>query len=321
MVKFFRGIRKNLLDNGKNSKYFKYAIGEIVLVVIGILIALQINTWNQQRLIKIDETKTLKSLFAEFSENLIKFDAIYKDQKTRDSIVKRLLKPSTINEPFETLDSLIYKLGWNFKFNPSMGIYTSVINSSKIEIISNDSLKNRISNFNNILVDYEEEEIGANYYGTNFLTPYLRSQLYYRYPFKNRTESQYLYDSINYPKVIKSDRTRNEFLFYWSYMLITLEKGQALREEIKDIIDMIYNELQSKRQTNNNQLNKIDMGIFWDLLQQDELDKQKSKAATLEDRVTQLELELSNTKVLLKKTLVALETHLVKDIDGDGVTG
>jgi len=63
------------------------------------------------------------------------------------------------------------------------------------------------------------------------------------------------------------------------------------------------------------------MGIFWDLLQQDELDKQKSKAATLEDRVTQLELELSNTKVLLKKTLVALETHLVKDIDGDGVTG
>jgi tetratricopeptide (TPR) repeat protein len=49
MIKFFRKIRQNLLNEGKTSKYFKYAIGEIVLVVIGILIALQINTWNENR--------------------------------------------------------------------------------------------------------------------------------------------------------------------------------------------------------------------------------------------------------------------------------
>ena len=63
------------------------------------------------------------------------------------------------------------------------------------------------------------------------------------------------------------------------------------------------------------------MGIFWDLLQQDELEKQKKQANSLEDRVTQLEEELENTKSLLKKTLVALEKHLVKDIDGDGKMG
>ena len=63
------------------------------------------------------------------------------------------------------------------------------------------------------------------------------------------------------------------------------------------------------------------MGIFWDLLQQDELDKQQKQANTLEDRVGQLESELDNTRALLKKTLVALEKHLEKDIDGDGVTG
>jgi len=49
MIKFFRNIRQNLLNEGKTSKYFKYAIGEIILVVIGILIALQINNWNEQR--------------------------------------------------------------------------------------------------------------------------------------------------------------------------------------------------------------------------------------------------------------------------------
>ena len=47
MIKFFRKIRQNLLSEGKTGKYFKYAIGEIVLVVIGILIALQINNWNE----------------------------------------------------------------------------------------------------------------------------------------------------------------------------------------------------------------------------------------------------------------------------------
>jgi len=63
------------------------------------------------------------------------------------------------------------------------------------------------------------------------------------------------------------------------------------------------------------------MGIFWDLLQQDELEKQKSQAETLEDRVTHLETQLESTKALLKKTLVALETHLSQDIDGDGKMG
>ncbi|TYA59664.1 DUF6090 family protein [Formosa maritima] len=50
MIKFFRKIRQNLLMENKTSKYFKYAIGEILLVVIGILIALQINNWNEKRI-------------------------------------------------------------------------------------------------------------------------------------------------------------------------------------------------------------------------------------------------------------------------------
>ena len=49
MIKFFRKIRQNLLSEGKTGKYMKYAVGEIILVVIGIIIALQINNWNEDR--------------------------------------------------------------------------------------------------------------------------------------------------------------------------------------------------------------------------------------------------------------------------------
>jgi len=63
------------------------------------------------------------------------------------------------------------------------------------------------------------------------------------------------------------------------------------------------------------------MGIFWDLMQEDKLEKQQEKADSVEDRVKHLEEELASTKALLRKTLIALETHLVKDIDGDGKTG
>lgn len=63
------------------------------------------------------------------------------------------------------------------------------------------------------------------------------------------------------------------------------------------------------------------MGIFWDLIQQDEIEKQAKKASSLEERVALLEQELVKTRSLLRQTLEALETHLSRDIDGDGKTG
>ena len=62
MIKFFRKIRQNLINEGKTTRYFKYAIGEIVLVVIGILIALQINNWNEARKATTQEITLLKNI-------------------------------------------------------------------------------------------------------------------------------------------------------------------------------------------------------------------------------------------------------------------
>ncbi|MEN2282956.1 hypothetical protein AAGF08_12510 [Algoriphagus sp. SE2] len=63
------------------------------------------------------------------------------------------------------------------------------------------------------------------------------------------------------------------------------------------------------------------MGMFWDLLQQSEIEDQKEKAVSLEQRVLYLEEELEKTRLLLIKTLHLLEKEIGKDIDGDGKLG
>ena len=70
MIKFFRKIRQNLLSEGKTGKYLKYAFGEIILVVFGILIALQINNWNEERKDRIKEQVILKQLQEDYQANL-----------------------------------------------------------------------------------------------------------------------------------------------------------------------------------------------------------------------------------------------------------
>lgn len=70
MIKFFRKIRQNLLSEGKTGKYLKYALGEIMLVVIGILIALQINNWNEQRKLDKEISKINKRLILDLDNDI-----------------------------------------------------------------------------------------------------------------------------------------------------------------------------------------------------------------------------------------------------------
>ena len=70
MIKFFRKIRQKMLSENKFSKYLIYSIGEIVLVVIGILIALQINNWNEERIKKIELQEHLKIMVENLNDGL-----------------------------------------------------------------------------------------------------------------------------------------------------------------------------------------------------------------------------------------------------------
>ena len=83
MIKLFRKIRQKMLTENKFSKYLLYAVGEIILVVIGILIALSINNWNENRKESNLELEILSDLYNNISNNKIKIDNLI----SRDSII------------------------------------------------------------------------------------------------------------------------------------------------------------------------------------------------------------------------------------------
>jgi hypothetical protein len=148
MIKLFRNIRKNLLNEGKTTKYFKYAIGEIVLVVIGILIALSINNWNENRLISINETKLLTELY-----NDAKVDSIF--FKTRNEFLnEHLTAVKNLNNLYlgiktDSISNLPFKANGNSVFDPSLA-YQSAVKSNfitRIELISNDTIKSTLRKY------------------------------------------------------------------------------------------------------------------------------------------------------------------------------
>ena len=150
MIKLFRNIRQKLLHSGKLKSYMAYAIGEIVLVVIGILIALQINNWNEERKNKRLEYQMLQDLKSDLEETLVDFnDDIFGNQlflnSTRD-IQNHIFK----NLPFH--DSLVMKftlMTFQTTLFEKSTAYES-LKSSGLNIISNNEVKKQITDFYNL---------------------------------------------------------------------------------------------------------------------------------------------------------------------------
>ena len=150
MIKFFRQIRYKLISNDKSGKYLKYAIGEIVLVVIGILIALQINTWNEARKLNRSELTLLKGLQKEFNKNIedlnssIKFntDNIHASMRITDLIRKEQLEVQD-----KALDSLLGILGLIASFDANTGMTDQIISSGKLSILKNEVLREKLTNW------------------------------------------------------------------------------------------------------------------------------------------------------------------------------
>jgi hypothetical protein len=180
MIKFFRKIRQNLLSEGKTGKYLKYAIGEIVLVVIGILIALSINNWNNNRIEKKKEAHYIKNINKEFKLNRVQLDsATFYHHKVFNNATKILnLIPIEINTVNK--DSLSFYISETFNhwtFNPQQSAVNSLTNTSSFEIISNLELRELLQKWDELAKDYQEEEMIALEHGFNEYVPYFNKHI------------------------------------------------------------------------------------------------------------------------------------------------
>ncbi len=156
MIKFFRHIRRSLIQKNQMGKYFKYAIGEIVLVVIGILIALQINNWNEQRKDSIKEQAMLKRLQKEFISNRNQLLDKIELRNTLIENCRRLLE--YYNQPENAkLDSILVFLSTIQPptFDP---IQNDLVSSGNIEILKDEELKQLLVNWSTDVIQLQEVE-------------------------------------------------------------------------------------------------------------------------------------------------------------------
>jgi hypothetical protein len=160
MINFFRKTRKKMADDNKPMKYMRYAIGEILLVVIGILIALSINNWNEERKLHQVELSLLKELKAdlEFSKKELEIISLYNKKFVKEyRLINSFIEKDRAYD--RVLDTAFAHLDiWSQPYLSTMTFETLKIRG--IDIIKNDSLKHHIINVYNFHIKSLIEDMG-----------------------------------------------------------------------------------------------------------------------------------------------------------------
>lgn len=253
MIKFFRKIRQQLLSKNQVSKYLVYAFGEIILVVIGILIALGINNLNQERINKNTEQIYLHGLEEEFKTSKLKLEELIQvNQGNIDgakSILKYIADPN--NSPAEKeFSQLLYQsFSSDIAFNPNNSLLNEMINSGNLKILSNSDLRRLLTNWISTLEDIKRQENELDIQREHVLNEF-------------RTEGNSLqtvlkqvgvYQQLDIPigqkeqsnlKLLSSSAFENNILMF---ILASYSTGEAhyqpLMREMEQILNLIQNEI------------------------------------------------------------------------------
>lgn len=150
MLKFYRNIRRRLLRENRFTRYLIYAIGEIILVVIGILIALQVNNWNEARKLHKERRELITALISDFKatrEKIISVKAVNEKSIARTN---RFLANSYKNNEDMAVDSLQYYMSGAFQyafFEPILSTYNQALSTGKIGLIQDKKFLNSVAEF------------------------------------------------------------------------------------------------------------------------------------------------------------------------------
>ncbi|WP_298371198.1 DUF6090 family protein [uncultured Lutibacter sp.] len=252
MIKFFRKIRQKMLTENKFSKYLIYAIGEILLVVIGILIALQINNNNNYNEQRILEQEYLLSLQAEFKTNLNKINASIQENEQRIQSLEYLLTlfdrnvlDTVSNQRISQKFAPIF--GSAISYIPATGVLNDIISSGKLNIILNKSLRQNLASFDSSL-DFLSIQLN----GAEFTDEKLRTIFYKKGSIRKIVmdigfmdfEHESISEKLDNKLIFESAEFENYLLAY--HLLAKATNGPRLFGRIKVEIETIIKEIEQE---------------------------------------------------------------------------
>lgn len=235
MLHFFRRIRQSLLETNRFRKYLIYAIGEIVLVMIGILLALQVNNWNQERQNRHEESKILLELKKDMTTNLERLDfassimdrqqgqisqalALYDDRAISDDSIRSVLRP------------LFARVVMTY--DPVGGTIQSILNADKLKLLQNPELNRKLVNWPAFLDDVKEEE-----------QKILHFKEYDLVPFMNNCCPRDRKRTLDLKTLLANYRFENLLLDYRRTGNILIRDYDRLKTYIQEMIDIINQEI------------------------------------------------------------------------------
>lgn len=254
MIKFFRKIRQNLLSDSNNGKYFKYAIGEIILVVIGILIALQINNWNENRKKTKIGTQYLTEMRFELQNDINQLDFYINDLKKSIKNQEAALNTKDISKlSIDSLSMFITTINLDFKISELT--FTKMNNLGITSLSNNDSLNLKITEYYNsdvvrlklamnyIFNDlvkrtdfyiYDQNKIDMNYAYSNQIFSSLHNQSEEEFKNEQRTNIIDFIQSISGRNIVQYDLGGKE------YSLFVLN---GFKQRTTTLLKIVYDEL------------------------------------------------------------------------------
>ncbi|NNM17997.1 MAG: hypothetical protein HKP24_05445 [Croceitalea sp.] len=250
MINLFKGIRRRLWSDKNFTKYVLYAIGEIVLVVIGILIALQINNWKEQQKLNQLQTVYLERMVNDLSQDLLNFDNVIKDIEANQQAITKFIEVLDSGVATEAIlpDILgFYERGWIISdFAPTENTYIDLSQTGNMKVIENTQLVNEIIEYYGYM-DIVEGSADVN---TMWITPIDQAVAKETASFEIDPNTAHLFHEKDKTKAIKNLLLNKELMqrdaagHYW---INTSLKGnlEAMKNLSVALKEAIENELKA----------------------------------------------------------------------------
>ena len=240
MKRLFASIRRSLLEGNQSGKYLKYALGEIVLVMIGILLALQVNNWNEERKEKRQGALLKENLHREFTQNQRLLDTILQlNQKAFEAnrALVDLVGSDAAGLARHNLDSLFYYALIAESFLPSKNTVDDALRSGQMDLIRDDTLKNTLLHWGTQLDLIQTYKAIQNDWQNQQLIPLMnryvslrQTDRYGSKPWAGPSRVSFSYEPIF--QLLEFENIVDNNLYILQFLIERLKEIQATQEEV-----------------------------------------------------------------------------------------